>query len=58
VPNQYITRRHSAKPLPVFEADRAALRAARHLSRRYNLLSATARMIVEAADIATGEARR
>jgi hypothetical protein len=45
-------RRHSAKPLPPFEADCAALRAARHLSRRYNLLPATARRIVEAADIA------
>jgi hypothetical protein len=51
-------RRHVAKPLPLFEADRAALRAARHFGRRYNLLPATARMVVEAADIAMGEARR
>jgi hypothetical protein len=58
MPRTICARRLPFKPLPLFEADRAALRAARHLSRRYNLLPATARMIVEAADIAMGEARR
>jgi hypothetical protein len=58
MPRTISGRRHSIKPLPLFEADRAADRAARHLARRYSLLPATARMIVEAAGIATGEARR
>jgi hypothetical protein len=58
MPRTISGHRHSAKPLPLFEADRAALRAARHLARRYRLPPSTARMIVEAADIAMGEARR
>jgi hypothetical protein len=58
MPRTISSRRLPLKPLPLFEADRAALRAARHFGRRYNLLLATARMVVEAADIAMGEARR
>jgi hypothetical protein len=57
MPRTISARRHPAKPLPLFEADRAALRAARHLSRRYNLLPATARAVAEAAGFAMREDR-
>jgi hypothetical protein len=57
MPRTVSARRHSAKPLPLFEADRASTRAARHLSRRYSLPPATARAAAEAAGFAMGEAR-
>ena len=58
MPRTISSRRHSAKPLPLFEADRAAVRAARHLARRHSLPPATARAVAEAAGFAMGEARR
>jgi hypothetical protein len=58
IPRQYSARRHSAKPLPLFEADRDSVRAARHLARRYNQPISTARAVAEAAGFAMREARR
>jgi len=58
MPRTISARRHSIKPSLLVEADRAAMRAARHLERRYRLTPATARAVAEAANLATAEARR
>jgi hypothetical protein len=48
-------RRHVAKPQ--LEADLAAQRAARHLTRRFNLLPSTALAVAEAANLGAANPR-